>query len=471
MFLFLTRLVLILIPASLLSAVQVRAEAFRIIDQSASATAQGGAFAAQSDDASALHYNPAGMTQLRGVQFSIGTNLIGGDTTFTDSTGMDTTGDFNGSIADPPPSNFYLTANLEDLGLQELAGLTVGIGVTSPFGILIDYPENSNVAQLSSFAALPLIDIKPTLAFKVDEYISLGVGLDINTFASFLGEGQAELKRIAGPEFGIPPPGGVGFLGITPGSSLEINGTDTALGFNLSLLVTPWRNPDEKPRLNLALVYRSSTTLELDGDLLVNGQRFADARTKVHLPTILTGGVAIWPIRDKDREWKMEVDVDYADWTSFTDLDVELSNISIPPSLITQFTFPQPRDWNDTFVVMVGTESKWLHPRSLPDWEVAARAGYVYSETPVPESTFEPTVPDSDSHSISVGMGFLCGEQGAFFGFLPCGILSAKAIGLDLAYQLVLFESRTINNNIDPRVIGKWGTTIHVGAINLRMNF
>ena len=122
---------------------------------------------------------------------------------------------------------------------------------------------------------------------------------------------------------------------------------------------------------------------------------------------------------------------------------------------------------------MVGTEYKWLHPRNLPDWEVAARAGYVYSKTPVPERTFEPTVPDSDYSAISIGAGFLCREQGAFFGFLPCGILGAKAIGVDLAYQVILYNSRTINNNIDPfgRANGTWDTTIHVGAVNLRLNF
>jgi hypothetical protein len=41
------------------------ASGFRILDQSASAVGQSGAFTAQADDPSALHYNPAGMTQLR----------------------------------------------------------------------------------------------------------------------------------------------------------------------------------------------------------------------------------------------------------------------------------------------------------------------------------------------------------------------------------------------------------------------
>src|SRR4051794_4997669 len=87
------------------------AGAFRLFDHSASATAQGGAFIAQADDPSAIYFNPAGMTQLGGLQFSAGTLLIGGGTNFSGPSGT-THGEFGDSLAVPPPSNFYVTANL-----------------------------------------------------------------------------------------------------------------------------------------------------------------------------------------------------------------------------------------------------------------------------------------------------------------------------------------------------------------------
>lgn len=238
------------------------------------------------------------------------------------------------------------------------------------------------------------------MAFKLNEYLAVGGGVDIYTFASFLGEGQAEQKRVAGPEFGAPP---LNALGISPGSSLEVNGTDTALGFNVGLLFTPLRDANGKPRLNFAFIYRSQVTLNLDGELLVNGVRLTDASVEFNLPQVFTGGLAFWPIRDREREWKLEVDFDYADWRSFDDLDVQLSNGA---------TLPFPRDWIGAFVVMLGSEYKWLHLTRLPEWEVVVRGGYVYAETPVPESTFEPAVPDSDCHAFSVGLGFLCKKGG-----------------------------------------------------------
>src|SRR6476619_3581511 len=90
----------VMVAASLaftcLSPTVASAGAIRIFDQSASGTAQSGAFAAQADDPSAVYFNPAGLTQLRGVQTSFGVMLLGGHTTYTSPTGATATGDFGG---------------------------------------------------------------------------------------------------------------------------------------------------------------------------------------------------------------------------------------------------------------------------------------------------------------------------------------------------------------------------------------
>lgn len=442
------------LPSSYLSA-----DAFRIPEQGAAALGQANAFAAQADDPSALQYNPAGMAQLEGVQYSVGTNLIGGHFSHTSQTGNKAKGDFDGIIAIPPPSNFYLVSNLKDYGFNTPGNLTIGLGMTSPFGTLTRYPKDAPFATIATFSALPLIDIKPTVGFKVNKYLSVGGGLDVYTFASYLGEGQAELQAVSGTA--LEP------LGIPVGSSIEVNGTDTSVGFNLGLLWTPLRNIDGKPRLNVAFVYRSQTTLQLEGNFLVNGAHFANAKTDLELPRIFTWGIALWPVRDQNREWKVEVDLDYADWRSFKNLDVRLSN---------GITLPQERNWNDTFAVNVGTEYKWISPSVLPNWEVALRTGYVHSATPVPERTFEPGVPDADYNGISIGIGFLCTGHGKFLGLLQCrsqgkGLFSRTGVSLDLAYQTLLYRKRVISNNVDPVVTGKWDTTIHIGGLNLRINF
>ena len=329
----------------------------------------------------------------------------------------------------------------------------MGIGLTSPFALQVEYPDDSLVAPLSTKASLPLIDIKPTLAYRLNDYISIGGGLDIYTFASFLGEGQAELQQIAAP--GNP-------FGIPAGTTLEANGTDTALGFNASVLWTPLRNAVEKPLLNLAFVYRNGADLDLDGEFLAGGAVVADASTTIELPNVYTMAVAAWPVRNAQHEWKIEVDVEYADWTDFKDLDLKLSNGAV---------IPNPRNYGDAWIFMVGTEFKALSPPALPQWDVSLRAGYLRSETPVPSREFDPSNPDADYNAFSAGVGFMCHAPGKFLGILPCDSLGAKAMGLDLAYQILLYQTRGISNNRQPLLNGEWDTTLHVGALSFRVNF
>ena len=446
----------------LASPYSIYAGGFRINDQSASATGQAAAFTAQADDASAIYYNPAGMTQLRGVQFSAGTNLVGGHTSFTSPTGVTARGDLGNSVAYPPPSNFYITANLKDLGFSALGNTSLGLGIVSPFGTLSRWPASGPFATAVTSSALQLLDIKPTVAYKINDQLSLGVGADIYTFTSFWGEGHAQTNFISSGGPGLPP-----FS--TP---LEINGRDTAPGFNLSFLYTPFRNEDGKPLANVGFIYRSQATLHLDGLFLVNGAPVSNASTTFVLPQIFTGGIALWPLRDATREWKLELDVDYTGWKSFRNTDVHLS---------TGPTLAFPQNWRSTTTLMLGTEYKWLKPKILPTWEIALRGGYWYTQTPIPDSSFTPALPDADGHAISLGLGFLCKGTGRFLGLIECGNPSGglpwpKAIGLDVAYQALLYETRTVTGNQQPLAIpgsvnGTYETIYHLGAINIRLNF
>src|SRR5215510_608461 len=56
---------------------------FRLADQDAFATARGEAFTATADNASAIYYNPAGITQLGGNNLRLGIYGIYFDPTFT----------------------------------------------------------------------------------------------------------------------------------------------------------------------------------------------------------------------------------------------------------------------------------------------------------------------------------------------------------------------------------------------------
>ncbi|MBX3122999.1 MAG: outer membrane protein transport protein [Nitrospira sp.] len=448
---------LVLLPVSLsLSVTPVQAQTPRLQGQSASAAAMGNAFVAQADDPSALHYNPAGMTQLHGFQTLFGTSLIGGTTQFTSPSGAQATGDRNGSLAYPPPGHVYLVANLKDLGFAALGDFSAGIGLNNPFGSLTRYPNDGPFRSALTFTTLPLLDIKPTIAYKLNDQLSFGLGADIYTFSGLFGEGHLEQKSVW--------PGG---LGIPAGSLVEINGSDTTAGFNVSLLYTPYRNSEGKPLVNIGMVYRSQATFHLTGNFLANGNSIAGTAATFVLPQVFSGGIAVWPVRTPDREWKLEFDVDYVGWKSNRTLDIHLTNGTV---------LPFPQNWQSGYTAMVGTEYRWLRPASLPDWDVALRAGYMNQQTQVPDRTFNPGVPSANTHIPSVGIGFACHEHGYFLGLIRCGELGIgplkpKLFAIDLSYQAAFYEVRTVTGNQNPTVNGRYDTLIHAGSLSLRFNY
>ena len=429
----------------------------RIQGQGAAAAGMSNAFAAQADDPSALHYNPAGMTQLQGIQLMAGALASGGSTDFTSPTGATARGDRNGSAAWPPPGHTYITANLKSLGITALGDLSIGIGLTAPFGSLTRWPNNGPFNTATIFSTLPLLDIKPTVAYKVTESLSLGLGADIYTFSGLIGEGQVEKHFIS--------PGAPAFPLAPAGSKMELSGKDTAAGFNASLLYTALRNADGKPLANIGIVYRSQATLHLSGVLLANGAKVSDADATLVLPQVITGAIAIWPVRTSEREWKLEMDVDYVGWKSVRNLDVVLAN---------GVTIPQPQNWRSTYAVMLGTEHKWLALESLPNWEVALRGGYTNQQNQMPDLSYDPGIPSADLHVVGGGIGLLCKEQGSFLGLIQCGDLGLgplkpKAIGLDLSLQAGLYEDRTVTGNRNPTVDGIYRTTLYNGSASIRM--
>ncbi|MDH4080311.1 MAG: outer membrane protein transport protein [Nitrospira sp.] len=429
----------------------------RVYGQGAAASGMGNAFAAQADNPSALHYNPAGMTQLRGVQTMAGGTFVGGTSDFRSPTGISVTGDHDGAFAWPGPGHGYITANLSDIGISSLEKLTIGVGITTPFGSVMRWPETSPFSRITTYTAFPLFDIKPTFAYQLFPNLSIGAGADIYTFAGFFGEGHAELQSVS--------PGGLA----PAGSKLEFNGRGTAPGFNISALYTALQNTDGLPIANVAVVYRSQATLHLDGALLANGVKVQDATTTFVLPQVITGGVALWPIRDAAREWKLELNVDYVGWKSVRNLDIRLAN---------GIVIPQPQDWRGTYAILAGTEYRWLKIDHLPGWEIAIRGGYTNQQAQVPDLNFNPGVPSADLHVISTGIGLICQGNGSFLGLIPCGSLGmgsvrTKLVGLDIFYQAFLYEPRSISGNTGLRatVNGLYSSTLHAGGFSIRASF
>lgn len=418
------------------------ADGFRNPFQSSTAIAQGNAFKAQADDPSAIHYNPAGMTQLPGIQFSGGFQFISPHIEFKNSAGMTTENDLPAGIGLPPPGQLFLTANLQDFGIHSFGNLVVGIGMENLFGFATKYPQGSPLQTSLISAELPLLDIKPTVAYQLSDWLSVGIGADIFTFASFLAEGHAERRFI-----------GIGQVpGTASGDLLELNGTGTTAGMNVSFLLTPFRTASGDPLASLGFIWRSQAVLPLNGSLLVNGAKLADATSSIRFPESYEWGFAVWPLQNDSSTWKVEMDVEWVRWSSIRDFNTSLS---------TGFVILNPQQLDDTVNVMIGTEYTWLTLPHHPAWSLALRGGYHHAGQAIPDRNFDPAITDARVNILALGFGLGCHSGGFIFGLIPCdqsvdGNFSQRSMVIDFSYQALFFEPRTIVGNPNPAVNGNY---------------
>ncbi len=440
------------IPSSL-----ALADGFRNPFHDSAAMGQGNAFRAQADNPSAVFYNPAGMTQLPGIQHSFGVQFISPNVTYRSTTGEKVENDIGGAVGFPPPGQFFLTANLADTDIGFLQPFSLGFGLLNLYGFANEYPKDGPFAGAITRGQLPLIALKPTIGMKITDSISIGVGADIFTFASFLGEGHQEQQSIA---LGNIP-------GTTAGDELELNGKGTTTGMNASLLVTALRHDNGQPMVNLGFIWRSQAVLPLKGKLLANGAVVANAKTSLRFPESYELALAVWPLRNDQREWKVEADVDFVRWSSIRNFDVSLSNGA---------TIPNPQQWSDAVTVYVGTEYRLLGTTDYPDWDYAFRIGGNRSESPIPDHNFNPAFADAVVYGFATGVGFFCDGQGQFLWIVNCeseepGFLSRKGMGIDLMYFGLRFNERRVSGHAFPAVNGRYKTITHSGGFTLRVIF
>ena len=116
------------------------------------------------------------------------------------------------------------------------------------------------------------------------------------------------------------------------------------------------------------------------------------ASTSMTLPQQFSAGIAY----NVTEALLLEVSVRWEDWTAFDQLHIILDQpVGLPGSEFSEET--QIRDWHDTWAYSLGGEYRLTDATTL-------LAGYLFNENAVPDSTFEPGIPDSDAHLFCFGL-------------------------------------------------------------------
>src|SRR3990167_1378776 len=132
----------------------------------ASALAQGNAFVARADDASAIYFNPAGLIQLERPQISLGASFIYGKVDYHGDGISDEMDSY-----DIVPNMFFASPIIEDK-------LAAGLGITAPYGLSGGWDKDGFSRYIITDFFLSVININPTLTYKPFSFLSVGVGLD-----------------------------------------------------------------------------------------------------------------------------------------------------------------------------------------------------------------------------------------------------------------------------------------------------
>ncbi len=215
----------------------------RILSQDGFATARGDAFTATADNASAIYYNPAGITQIPGTELRAGLYNIYLEPTFRQPPGPANTGltyDINKHFAAVP--QIFISHTLKD------SPMSVGLGIYAPFGGSISWPDDTGFRTVAESGSVTYLRINPVVAFKLGQYVSIGGGLSAELGADQPGAGLAAA--------GAPLENFFRFSA----------GQGWAVGGNFGIMVKPC---DE---LSFGVTMRSKTSFNLDGSTLFEQQ-------------------------------------------------------------------------------------------------------------------------------------------------------------------------------------------------------
>ncbi len=364
---------------------------FALMQQGTAAMGQGNAFVADASDASAIFYNPAGLNQLKRAQVYQGVFLNYPNREYS-SDGQDsqTYHRIYKSLT------AYIAIPLHDR-------VAVGIGFFSPFGMGTAWPPGWAGRYLTTFSSLQTYTLNPAISVKLLENLSVAAGFDALW-------SKVDLKRK------IP----VTFRGTTlPDAESDLSGGGNGVGYNFGLLY------EAVSGVKLGASYRSQIKVNHTGDLTTSlpaplpWSPSITGSANIVYPASLTTGVSY----SRFKPFMFEFDTTWTNWSSYKALKVNLDTPLLVNGVLNS-TITTPKSWHDSWAFRFGANYEIKEGMKI-------RAGYIYDLTPVPNSSFDPQVPDANRHVFTVG-----------------GDIKIMRFTLGIAYNYVLCESRIKNNSI-----------------------
>jgi len=435
---------------------------FLIYEHGAAAMAMAGAFVALANNPTAVFHNPAGIAFLDGTQISLGTTLITPKASLRLANWPDPAYQSVNQVSQLfYPSTFYISHKISDK-------IVAGFGFFSPYGLGTEWPDPDNfpLRYLAIRDDMKTFFFNPTLAFKVNENFSLGFGVSYiySTLEYELVERKEDTIDL-NPLIGVPA---IASYTMDVPAVLEASGRAWAL--NAGALY-------KGENFSIGFNWRSGFKIEFDGDLalsaplvevtipapwdtllpagtdvtietLIASQVPSEGKARIpsfNFPHILGVGVAF----NLTESLLMSADVHYLLWSTYDEFTAEVDVPGFTDKHVVE-------NWKNSFVFRGGLEYNLSESFVL-------RAGFLYDQTPQPDETVDPILPDAKRWAVTGGFGY---KSGNFI--------------LNVAYQYEPFQDRTSENRSIPAyqhpLLGNLGrgtykTTAHLIGISIGFVF
>ncbi len=404
--------------------------------------------AAGAEDASVLFFNPAGIVLLEQGELQSGLHAI------VPSAQLSNKGSFynlpgtpfnglpisggnggDGGVFHAIP-NLYLTQPV--FRGTHYGDLSVGVGVSVPFGLETDYSPSWVGRYTALRTKLTTFDFQPTVAWRLFDRLSLGASLDVQRASArltqaidfglaaqpALGQFYAALPGILAAR-NVPPmqiPGIIAATqqayanaGFVPGGDdgvTEVTGDDWSVGFTLGAMLEYRKGGDDTSFFQegrIGFSYRSAIDHTLEGDadfrrvpLITAPAAPVQFPNPTALQNIFFNQAASASLDLPDifhfsayqrfaRQFAIMGDITWTRWSRLQDVPIVFENAGTPENVLNI-------NYQDALRYAVGFE--WYACKTL-----TLRAGFAYDETPIRSAEFRtPRIPDDNRYFLSAGL-------------------------------------------------------------------
>ncbi|NQU06233.1 MAG: outer membrane protein transport protein [Calditrichaeota bacterium] len=382
----------------------------------AKALSMSGAFRAISDDWSAMYWNPAGLGG-QGTAISLEAKGLFPMTWITpNAPALSTTYDdyrlYRNGVKQSSNEALY-PAGAFGFTYQINPEVTVGLSVFFPSALGTEweglytapyagYGENPDYPDIAWSSDLMVMDIHPTVGWKMEENVKVGLGIAIR-YATINLVSPAIVPSNDGTGARLPFPAQHFFIdGI-------LDGHGFGFGYNLGVLVSSPDNP-----LSIGMSFTSPVNIPIEGTVTQTlylpriaggGTVVAEPDAEADLPLPMDFGVGL--AYDFSPQLTIAADVVWTKWEDMDVLQIKLFGDGladtdgdgvIDPADDTELIL----NWEDTFRFNVGMNYKFLQVEGLE-----TRIGYYFDPTPIPTETIRPSITDvADKHNVSFGAAY-----------------------------------------------------------------